>query len=236
MNSKSALVTGGSRGIGAGICRALRRDGWTVYFNYSSSQYAADSLAGEIGACAIRADLRSPGEVQSLMEQVGDIDLLVNNAGIWRGGLVQDISDETWEDIFRVNTEAAFRTVRASVPSMIHRKFGNIINISSVWGLYGASFESAYSASKGALISFTKALAKELGPSGIRVNCVCPGVIATDMCACYSLEEMSSLASDTPLGRIGQPEDVAELVTWLASDKSSFLTGQIIGCDGGFGL
>ena len=233
---KKALVTGGSRGIGAAICRALARDGWKVYINYNESKEKALALAEEIGGVPVWADVSDETAVKVMFAAVGEVDLLVSNAGIAHAELVQDLTEEDWHRLFRVNTDGAFYTVRAAVPGMIRRKRGNILIITSVCGVWGSSCEAAYSATKGALISLTKSLFKELGPSGIRVNAIAPGVIDTDMTACFTAEEKAAMAADTPLGRIGTPEDVAELAAFLASDRSGFITGQIIGCDGGFAL
>ena len=235
-NMKKALVTGGSRGIGAAICRALGRDGWQVYINYNESKDKAEALAEEIGGTAVWADVSDPRAVETMFDTVGDVELLVSNAGIAHPELVQNVSDEVWRRLFAVNADGAFHTVRAAVPGMVRRKSGNIIIITSVCGVWGSSCEAAYSATKGALISLTKSLFKELGPSGIRVNAIAPGVIDTDMTACFTAEEKAAMAADTPLGRIGTPEDVAELAAFLASDRAGFITGQIIGCDGGFAL
>ena len=233
---KKALVTGSSRGIGAAICRALARDGWKVYINYNESKEKALALAEEIGGVPVWADVSDETAVKEMFAAVGEVDLLVSNAGIAHAELVQDLTEEDWHRLFRVNTDGAFYTVRAAVPGMIRRKRGNILIITSVCGVWGSSCEAAYSATKGALISLTKSLFKELGPSGIRVNAIAPGVIDTDMTACFTAEEKAAMAADTPLGRIGTPEDVAELAAFLASDRSGFITGQIIGCDGGFAL
>ena len=235
-NMKKALVTGGSRGIGAAICRALGRDGWQVYINYNESKDKAEALAEEIGGTAVWADVSDPRAVETMFDTVGDVELLVSNAGIAHPELVQNVSDEVWRRLFAVNADGAFHTIRAAVPGMVRRKSGNIIIITSVCGVWGSSCEAAYSATKGALISLTKSLFKELGPSGIRVNAIAPGVIDTDMTACFTAEEKAAMAADTPLGRIGTPEDVAELAAFLASDRAGFITGQIIGCDGGFAL
>ncbi len=233
---KKALVTGGSRGIGAAVCRCLARDGWQVFVNYNESKDKAEALAAEIGGAAVWADVSDPLAVEAMFASVGDVDLLVSNAGIAHPELVQNVTDQVWRRLFAVNADGAFHAVRAAVPGMVRRKSGNIIIITSVCGVWGSSCEAAYSATKGALISLTKSLFKELGPSGIRVNAIAPGVIDTDMTACFSAEEKAAMAADTPLGRIGTPEDVAELAAFLASDRASFITGQIIGCDGGFAL
>ena len=235
-NMKTALVTGGARGIGAAISKALARDGWHVYVNYAHSEKEALALAREIGGEAVYADVTVSESVRALFERIGAVDLLVNNAGVAWYGLLQDMSDADWQRIFSCDTDGVFRTCRAAIPGMVKKQSGCIVNISSVWGVYGASCEAAYSAAKGAVISLTRALAKELGPSGIRVNAVCPGVIGTDMLSCFSDADKAALAADTPLGRLGTPEDVAETVAFLASDRAAFITGQILGCDGGFGL
>ena len=233
---KKALVTGASRGIGAAIARALAADGWIVAVNYLNSAEKALALADEIGGTAICADISKPEETAQMVQVLGEIDLLINNAGISKFGLLSDMTDEDWESIFSINISGAKNCCRAVIPQMISRKSGNIINISSVWGVLGASCEVAYSASKAAVIGMTKALAKELGPSGIRVNCICPGVIETDMLSIFSTKEKAELSDNTALGRIGRPEDAANLAAFLASEKSSFITGQIIGVDGGFPL
>jgi Dehydrogenases with different specificities (related to short-chain alcohol dehydrogenases) len=233
---KKALVTGASRGIGAAISRALAADGWMVAVNYLNSAEKAVTLAEEIGGTAICADVSNPEAAAQMVHELGKIDLLINNAGISKFGLLTDIADEDWERIFSINVSGIKNCCRAVIPQMVSKKSGNIINISSVWGVLGASCEVAYSASKAAVIGMTKALAKELGPSGIRVNCICPGVIETDMISIFSDEEKAELAENTALGRIGLPGDVANLAVFLASEKSSFMTGQIIGVDGGFPL
>ena len=231
---RKALVTGGSRGIGAATCRCLARDGWTVFINYNESKDKALALAEEIGGTAVWADVSDPAAVKAMFDAVGDVELLVNNAGIAHAEQVQDLTDQVWRQLYGVNIDGAFFCTRAAVPGMIRAKKGCIINITSVCGVYGSSCEAAYSSTKGAMISMTRSLFKELGPSGIRVNAIAPGVIDTDMTACFSAEEMAAMAADTPLGRIGRPEDIAELAAFLASDRASFITGEIIGCDGGF--
>ncbi len=233
---KKALVTGSSRGIGAAAVRLLARDGWDVTVHYNRSRQAALALAAELGVPALQADVADSGQVAALFQAAGPVDLLVCNAGIAEYGLFTDTDEDAWRRLLAVNTDGAYRCCRAAIPYMVRQKAGNIILVSSVWGLYGASCEAAYSASKAALIGLTKALAKELGPSGIRVNCVAPGVIDTDMLARFDFADRQALMDETPLGRLGRPEDVAELIAFLASDRASFITGQIIGCDGAFGL
>ena len=233
---KTALVTGSSRGIGAAALRRLAAEGWDVTVHYNESEAAALALAKELGVRALRADVTDPAQVEALFVAADPVDLLVCSAGVARYGLITDGDEADWRRVLAVNTDGAYRCCRAAVPHMVRQKAGNIILVSSVWGLYGASCEAVYSASKAALIGLTKALAKELGPSGIRVNCVAPGVIDTDMLAQFDFADRQALADNTPLGRIGRPEDVAELIAFLASEKAGFITGQIIGCDGGFGL
>ena len=231
---KTALVTGGAGGIGSAVCRALAADGWHVAVAYRSSAEAAERLAEELDGVAVCADLTDPDEVDAMFEQVGGVDLLVNNAGIARSGLLADLTYRDWRDIFRVNTDAVFLCCRAAIPYMVHMKRGNILNISSMWGQVGGSCEVAYSASKAAVIGLTKALAKELAPSGIRVNCIAPGVIRTRMLDCFTEDELEDLRLETPLEKLGTPEDVGHLAAFLASDKASFITGQVVGLNGGF--
>ena len=229
-----ALVTGSSRGIGAAAARRLAADGWDVTVHYNTSKAAAEALAAELGTRAIQADVSDPAQVQALFAATGPVDLLVCNAGVAEYGLLTDMDEDAWRRLLAVNTDGAYRCCRAAIPHMVHEKAGNIILVSSVWGVYGASCEAAYSASKAALIGLGKALAKELGPSGIRVNVVAPGVIDTDMLARFDFADRQALIDETPLGRLGQPEDVAELIAFLASDRASFITGQVIECSGGF--
>lgn len=230
---KTALITGASRGIGAAAARALAEDGWRVVINYLNSEEKAHALAEELGGQAVRADVSDPRQVDELFCAAGRVDLLVCNAGIAVRGLLTDTPDQVWRRLFAVNVDGAFYCCRRALPAMIREKRGNIILVSSVCGVYGASCEVPYSATKAALIGLGKALAREVGPSGIRVNCVAPGYIDTDMTAGFSPETRELLRCETPLGRVGLPEDPARLIAFLADERSAFITGQVIGTDGG---
>lgn len=233
---KKALVTGSSRGIGAATARRLAADGWDVTVHYFRSREKALELAEELRTTAVCADVRDPEQVRDMFRKAGPVDLLVCCAGIADFHLLSDVNEELWRDILGTNTDGVYRCCREAIPGMVHNKSGCILLTSSVWGRYGASCEVPYSASKAAIIGLTKGLAKELGPSGIRVNAVAPGPILTDMMTQYDFIDLGAVAEDTLLGRLGTPEDVAELFAFLASDRASYITGQIIGCDGGYGL
>lgn len=236
---RTVLVTGGSRGIGEAIVRRFVRDGWCVAFFWHRSEEAATRLAGECGAIPIRCDVSNAQSVAQGVAQavgrLGHLDALVCNAGISCEKLVTDTTDDDWNAQLATNLGGCFHACRAALPAMLERKKGSIVTIGSIWGQVGASCEAAYSAAKAGVIGLSKALAKEVGPSGIRVNCVCPGVIRTDMLAIYSEEDLDALAQETPLGRLGTPQDVAECVYWLCSDAAGFVTAQVIGVNGGFG-
>lgn len=238
-----ALVTGASRGIGRAVAMELGRAGYAVCVNYLNSEDAArqvaDTLrAGGSDAVAIRADVADGTAVAEMVrrteKELGPVTLLVNNAGVAGQAQFQDISDEMWDRYLAVNLGGARNTIRAVLPHMLSEKRGAIVNISSIWGLRGASCEVAYACTKAAIIALTRSLAMELAPSGIRVNCVAPGVIDTDMVQVLGRETLRDLAEQTPLGRLGRPEDIAHAVAFLASDKASFITGQVLGADGGF--
>ena len=231
---QSAFVTGGSGGIGQGICRALASAGWFVYIGYHRHADEAFALARELGGEAIHCDVRAEEQVSAAFDHMGEIELLVNCAGIAWGGLFQTMSEAQWQDIFSTNISGMFRTCKAAAAGMIRRQSGCILNISSVLGIAGGSCEAAYSATKGAVIAFTRSLAKELGPSGIRVNAICPGCIDTAMLSAFSAEEKQDFIDRTALCRLGTPEDIGSVAVFLASEGAGFITGQAITVDGGF--
>lgn len=237
---KKIIVTGGSRGIGRACVELFSENDCAVAFIFHENDCAADDCALETGAYAIKADLSDPDEAawayDKAIEYLGGIDVLVNNAGIAVSGLIADTTNDSWQRVMDTNLSSVFYMSRAATKDFVKQQSGVIVNIGSVWGRCGASCEAAYSSSKAALRGLTLSMAKELGPSGIRVNCVEPGVIDTDMNDCYDEEDIAALCEDTPLYRIGDPSEVAELVYFLASEKASFITAQIIGVDGGFGV
>ena len=236
---KIALITGASRGIGRQIARDFAAHGYGVVINYFKNRQAALQLQEELGpsALAVQADISDPEAVANMVQQAqthfGDVDVLINNAGISSFGLLTEMTREQWMHVFDINVHGAYYCIREVLPAMIHNQRGVILNISSMWGVVGASCEVCYSATKAALIGLTKALAKEVGPAGIRVNCIAPGVINTDMNATLSQDALETLREETPLGRIGRPEDVSRAALFLASESASYITGQILGANGG---
>lgn len=239
---KIALITGGSRGIGAACVRAFAEDGYAVVFLYNKSADKANALVHTLRSegrdvSAYPCDVSDPQQVASAIADIlrtyRRIDALVNCAGIAHIGLFTDMTEDEWDHLFAVNVRSAFSVTKAALPGMISRQQGSIVNVSSMWGEVGASCEVAYSATKAALIGLTKALAKEVGPSGVRVNAVTPGVIDTDMNAQLTDEDRASLADETPLGRIGSTEEVAKTILFLCGDGAAFITGQVLGVSGG---
>ena len=229
------LITGGSRGIGAAIAEKFAAQGDTVVINYRTNDAAAQAVAQKTGALAIKADVSDSADVTAMFdeirEKVGKVDVLVNNAGVEWEGLLTDMTEDEWDKLFDVNVKGAFLCSKAAIGDMLSKKCGRIINVSSMWGLAGASCEVAYSASKAALIGFTKALAKELAPSEITVNAVAPGCVDTDMMKHYTEDEMKDIISEIPLGRMADPREIADAVYFLS--QSSFITGEVLSVNGG---
>ena len=234
---KKVLITGSSRGIGAETARLFAKKGYHVYINYNKSENAALALLDELKDYSVelvKADVSKSDEVKRMFSEISGIDILVNNAGIAQTKLFTDITDDDWNNMISSNLSSAFYCCRAALPYMIRQHFGRIINISSMWGQVGGSCEVHYSAAKAGIIGLTKALAMEEGLSGITVNCIAPGVIKTDMTSNLSEEDFTALKDETPTNSIGTPFDVARTVLFLASDNSSFITGQVLGVNGGF--
>ncbi len=229
---KTVLVTGGSRGIGAAIAALFAKKGYRIIINYNKSEKEAFALAQKVGGIAIQADVSDYAQVQKMFEAAGNVDILINNAGIAQQKLFTDISYEEWHKMIDVNLSGAFYCCKAALPYMINKKAGCIINISSMWGICGASCEVHYSAAKAGLIGLTKALAKEVGPSGITVNCIAPGMIDTEMNSILDDEAKALVMEETPLGIVGTVEDIAQCALYLA-ENGRFITGQIISPNGG---
>ena len=239
---RTVLITGASRGIGAACARDFAREGYRVAIHFNKSEKKALALCDDLIACGceaitVQADVSDSAAVKAMVryveEQFGRIDVLVNNAGIAMQKLFTDTSDSEWDTMLATNLSAVFYSCKAVAPAMIRRHSGCIVNIASMWGEVGASCEVAYSAAKAGVIGFTKALAKELGSSGIRVNAVSPGVVMTDMMAGFSEEDVAALKEETPLCKLGSPEDIARTVVFLASENAGYITGQILGVNGG---
>ena len=230
----TVVITGGSRGIGRAAVELFAGKGYRVFFLYEKNDAAAREVSGKTGAVPIRCDVADSAAVKAAFRQIGDMDILICNAGICFYGLMQSMPEADWDRIFAVNVKGVYNCVNAALPSFLRKQKGSIVTVSSMWGRVGSSCEAAYSATKGAVIALTKALAKELGPSGIRVNCVAPGVILTDMCAQVDPETLDALAQEAPLGRNGTPEDVAKAMEYLAN--AEFITGNVLNVDGGFAI
>lgn len=229
---KTVLITGGSRGIGAAAVARFAQRGDRVFFLYEKEHTAAAAVAAATGATALRCDVADGEQVRSALNSIGHVDILICNAGIVHYGLMSMMEESQWDRIFDVNVKGIFHCVNACMPGFLRQQRGCVITVSSMWGEVGASCEAAYSATKGAVIALTKALAKELGPSGIRVNCVSPGVILTDMCATVDPGILAQMAEESPLGRNGSPEDVAKAMEYLAD--AEFVTGQVLSVNGGY--
>ena len=239
--NQTVLITGASRGIGAACAEEFAKRGYRVIVNYNQNKKAAEAVCEKIralgGVCmCVQADVSDAEQVQKMFEKaeaLGGVDVLVNNAGIAKTAMLCDTTPELWHSIFATNVDGVYHCCRAALSHMVSKKHGRIINLSSMWGQVGASCESAYSAAKAAVIGFTKALAKELGPSGITVNCVAPGLIDTDMNAHLSAEDIEAFCEEIPLGTVGTPAQVAAAVCFLASEEASYVTGQVLSVNGG---
>ncbi len=235
----TVLVTGASRGIGYAVAEAFARRGYTVFATYHNTEDPLNALSDELNAegftlVPVYCDVSDEESVSAMFSQIGDVDILINNAGIAEFSVLSDITSESWDRMLDVNLKSVFLCSKAASRGMINNKFGRIINISSVWGVVGGSCETHYSASKAGIIGFTRALAKELGPSGITVNCIAPGVIETDMNAHLTESDKQALCADTPLGRIGSPSDIAHAALFFA--EADFVTGETLSVGGGFGM
>lgn len=242
MKRDTVLITGASRGIGSAIAKSLAKENYNIVINYRENETEAKKVFDEIkeynsNVLMIKADIRKTEDVENMFLEIekifGNVDILINNAGISSVKFFQDITEEEWEDMFNVNVHGAYRCIKRAIPSMISNRYGKIIGISSIWGVTGGSLEAHYSATKGAIISMNKALAKELGYSGITVNTVAPGGIDTDMLKNISKENLEEYCSEFPLQRLGKPEEIASVVKFLVSKDSSYITGQVINVNGG---
>lgn len=231
-SKKTVVITGGSRGIGAATVEAFAARGDRVFFLYEKEHEKAKAVAKKTGSTAICCDVADGEAVKNAFGQIGDVDILVCNAGICYSGLLQELTEQQWDRIFAVNVKGIYHCVKAALPSFLQKQKGSVVTVSSMWGQTGAACEAAYSATKGAVIALTQALAEELGLSGVQVNCVAPGVIQTDMCATVAPEIMAHFADTTPLGRNGMPEDVAKAIVYLS--EAEFVTGQVLPVNGGY--
>ena len=236
LEGKTALVTGGSRGIGAAIARELARAGASVVVGYRSGVDEAEAIASEVGGRAVQADVSNVDDAKRLVEEAGDLDVLVNNAGITRDGVLARMTDDDWRSVLETNLSSVFYTCRAVSRGMMKRRGGSIVNLSSIVGLHGNWGQSNYAASKGGIVAFTKSLAQELGSRGVRANVVAPGYVNTQLTDAIPEEAQQRMLGLTPLGRFGEPEDVARAVRFLCSDDASFITGEILVVGGGLGM
>lgn len=236
LEGKTALVTGGSRGIGAAVARELARAGAKVVVGYRSGAEEAEAVASEVGGRAVQADVSNVDDAKRLIEEAGELDVLVNNAGITRDGVLARMSDDDWRLVLETNLSSVFYTCRAVSRGMMKRRGGSIVNLSSIVGLHGNWGQSNYAASKGGIVAFTKSLAQELGSRGVRANVVAPGYIQTQLTDAIPEEAQQQMLGLTPLGRFGEPEDVARAVRFLSSDDASFITGEVLVVGGGLGM
>jgi 3-oxoacyl-[acyl-carrier protein] reductase len=236
LEGRTALVTGGSRGIGRAIALELARAGAAVVIGYRSGAEEAEAIATEVGGRAVQADLSSAEEAQRLVDQAGDIDILVNNAGLTRDGLLARMSDEDWHEVIETNLSSVFYTCRAVTRPMMKKRSGSIVNVSSIVGVHGNWGQTNYGASKAGIIGFTKSLARELGSRGVRANVVAPGYVTTRLTGVLPDNAKALVLQNTPLGRLGDPADVAGAVRFLCSDEASFITGDVLLVDGGLGM
>jgi 3-oxoacyl-[acyl-carrier protein] reductase len=236
LEGKTALVTGGSRGIGRSIVTELAAAGADVTFGYMTGAGEAASLTEETGARAVQADVSSPEEAARLVAEAGDVDVLVNNAGVTRDGLLARMSDDDWRAVIDTNLSSVFYTCRAVTRPMMKKRAGSIVNISSIVGLHGNWGQTNYGASKAGIVGFTKSLARELGSRGVRANVIAPGYVKSRLTDVLPEEATQAMLTNTPLGRLGEPEDVARAVRFLASDEASFITGEVLLVDGGLGM
>ena len=236
LEGKVALVTGGSRGIGRAIALELARAGADVVVGYRSGTEEAEDVAKEAGGRAVQADVSDPEQAKALVEQAGDLDILVNNAGLTRDGLLARMPDADWRDVIETNLSSVFYTSRAAVRGMMKKRAGSIVNVSSIVGVHGNWGQTNYGASKAGIIGFTKSLERELGSRNVRANVVAPGYVNTRLTDVLPEEAQEAMLSNTPLGRLGEPEDIAGAVRFLCSDEAAFITGEVLLVDGGLGM
>jgi 3-oxoacyl-[acyl-carrier protein] reductase len=236
LEGKTALVTGASKGIGRAVAQSLAGAGASVVLGYRSGADEAEALAAELGGRAVQADVSDADEAKRLVEEAGEIDILVNNAGVTRDGLIARMPDDDWRTVIETNLSSVFYTCRAVARPMMKRRAGAIVNVSSIVGVHGNPGQTNYSASKAGIIGFTKALARELGPRGVRANVVAPGYVKTQLTNVLPGELQQAMLDSTPLGRLGDPEDVAGAVRFLCSDEAAFITGEVLLVDGGLGM
>jgi 3-oxoacyl-[acyl-carrier protein] reductase len=236
LDGKTALVTGASRGIGRAIASELARAGASVVVGYRSGKDEADALAAELGGRAVQADVANGEDAARLVEEAGDLDILVNNAGLTRDGLLARMPDDDWRTVIETNLSSVFYTCRAVTRPMMKKRAGAIVNVSSIVGVHGNWGQTNYAASKAGIIGFTKSLARELGSRGVRANVVAPGYVKTQLTDVLPEEATQAMLQNTPLGRLGEPQDVAGAVRFLCSDEASFITGEVLLVDGGLGM